>query len=400
MNFRLCRLVAAALVLLAAAGAVSQASAQGLTGQIAGTVTDSGGGVMPGATVTVKNTGTNATRDTVTGPDGVFQFPDLLAGTYDIKVSMEGFKTYEQQGLKLGATERVAMRTIALEVGQLSEQVTVQAEAALVQTTNAARSGLIDREKIDDIALKGRDFAGYLKLLPGVVDTSNREAPGWGSMGGLSINGRSGGFNFSYDGVTSKDTGSNSGNYSAPALDSIAEVRVQTSNFQAEYGRSSGATITVVTRSGSKDFRGSLAYYKRDDAFNGNEFSRRQQCTQTSTSTCDPPSYKFDNPAWTVGGPVLIPGTSFNANRNKLFFFFSQDILSPHRPRRPEPAPDADRARAQRRLLADVRQREQARVHPRPAAVGFLQQHGRRPRVLPGQRHPGQPDRSGHANRC
>ena len=94
--------------------------------------------------------------------------------------------------------------------------------------------------------MKGRDFASYLKLLPGVVDTSAREAPGWGSMGGLSINGRPGGFNFSYDGVTNKDTGSNSGNYSAPGLDSIGEIRVQTSNFQAEYGRSSGATITVI----------------------------------------------------------------------------------------------------------------------------------------------------------
>ena len=82
-----------------------------------------------------------------------------------------------------------------------------------------------------------------LKLLPGVIDTSNREAPGWESMNNLSINGRTS-FNFSYDGVTNKDTGSNSGNYAAPALDSIAEVRVQTSNFQAEYGRSSGATIT------------------------------------------------------------------------------------------------------------------------------------------------------------
>ena len=139
--------------------------------------------------------------------------------------------------------------------------------------------------------MKGRDFASYLKLLPGVVDTSAREAPGWGSMGGLSINGRSGGFNFSYDGVTNKDTGSNSGNYAAPALDSIAEVRVQTSNFQAEYGRSSGATITVITRSGSKDFRGSAAYYKRDDAWNGNEFQRRRQCSQGVTAQCEPPPY-------------------------------------------------------------------------------------------------------------
>jgi hypothetical protein len=282
---------------------------------------------MPGATVIIKNAGTNNTRETITATDGTFVFPDLLAGTYDITVTMQGFKSYEQKGIVLGATERVALRTIALEVGGLQETITVTSEATLVQTTNAARSALVEREQIEDIAMKGRDFAGYLKLLPGVVDTSAREAPGWGSMGGLSINGRSGGFNFSYDGVTNKDTGSNSGNYAAPALDSIAEVRVQTSNFQAEYGRSSGATITVVTRSGTKDFHGSAAYYKRDDAFNGNEYSRRQQCALGTIAQCDPPQYQFDNTAWTLGGPVLIPGTSFNKNRNKLFFFWSQDWL-------------------------------------------------------------------------
>jgi hypothetical protein len=316
----------AAVIMLACAAA--SANAQGLTGQISGVVADSGGGVMPGATVTVKNTGTNTTRETTTGADGAFVIPDLLAGTYDLSVSVQGFKTYEQKGIVLGATERVALRQITLEVGQLSEQVTVQAEASLVQVTNAARSGLIDRDQVEDIAVKGRDFASYLKLLPGVIDTSAREAPGWGSMGGLSINGRTGGFNFSYDGITNKDTGSNSGNYAAPALDSIAEVRVQTSNFQAEYGRSSGATITVVTRSGSKDFRGSAAFYKRDDAWNGNEFQRRQQCGLGQTAQCDPPLYTFDNTAWTLGGPVLIPGSNFNRSRNKLFFFFSQDILS------------------------------------------------------------------------
>jgi hypothetical protein len=327
VRFRFCRIALAVLMLLAAAGTFRNVQAQGLTGQISGTVTDSGGGVLPGATVTIKNTGTNLVRDTVTGPDGAFLFPDLLAGTYDIKVSIEGFKTYEQQGLRLGATERLALRAIALDVGQLSEQVTVQAEATLVQTSNAARSALIERQKIEDIALKGRDFAGYLKLLPGVVDTSAREAPGWGSMQNLSINGRSS-FNFSYDGVTNKDTGSNSGNYAAPALDSIGEVRIQASNFQAEYGRSSGATIIVTTRSGTKDFHGSAAYYKRDDAWNGNEFSRRQQCGLGVTAQCDPPLYTFDNTAWTLGGPVLVPGTNFNKGRNRLFFFWSQDLLS------------------------------------------------------------------------
>ncbi len=326
MRFRFSVVLAFALI-AGVFGAASSAVAQGLTGQISGVVTDSGGGVLPGATVAIKNAGTNLTRETVTGPDGSFVFPDLLAGKYDLSVTMSGFKTYEQKGVALASTERVALRAISLEVGGVTELVTVQAEAVQVQTSTAARSGMITRDNIEDIALKGRDVAGMLKLLPGVIDTANREAPGWGSMGGgLSINGRTS-FNFSYDGVTNKDTGSNSGNYAAPALDSIGEVRVQTSNFQAEYGRSSGATITVVTRSGSKDFHGSAAYYKRDDALNANEYNRKVACAAGQTVQCKPPDYTFDNEAWTLGGPVLIPGSSFNRGRNKLFFFFSQDIL-------------------------------------------------------------------------
>ncbi|MDH4283671.1 MAG: carboxypeptidase-like regulatory domain-containing protein, partial [Myxococcales bacterium] len=211
------------------AGAAARADAQGLTASLSGVVTDTGGGVMPGATVTIKNVGTNLVKETITGPDGAFVFPDLLAGTFDLTVSVQGFKSYEQKGIVVGATDRIALRAIALEVGALEETVSVVSEATLVQTNNGARSALITRDNLEDIALKGRDFAGMLKILPGVIDTSAREAPGWGSMGGLSINGR-GSFNFSYDGVTNKDTGSNSGNYAAPALDSIAEVRVQASN--------------------------------------------------------------------------------------------------------------------------------------------------------------------------
>ena len=120
--------------------------AQGLTGQISGTVTDSGGGVMPGATVTITNAGTNATRETVTGPDGAFLFPDLLAGTYDITVTMQGFKTYEQKGIDLGATERVALRRSRSRSAACRKR-SPSSEATLVQTTNAARSGLVDRDE-------------------------------------------------------------------------------------------------------------------------------------------------------------------------------------------------------------------------------------------------------------
>jgi hypothetical protein len=313
-------------LVLVAVCAATAASGQGLTGQISGIVTDTAGGVMPGATVSLKNVNTNHVRDTVTDANGAFRFPDLLAGMFDITVSVQGFKTYEQKGINLGATERVALRTITLEVGTLEETVSVQADAVQVQTTSGARSGLITRDTIDDIALKGRDFAGLLKLLPGVIDTRNREAPGWENMNNLSINGRTS-FNFSYDGVTNKDTGQNGANYAAPGLDSIAEIRIQTSNFQAEYGRSSGSTITVITRSGTKDFHGSAAFYKRDDSLNGNEYSRRILCG-SQPAQCDPPLYTFDNTAWTLGGPVLIPKTNFNKGRNKLFFFWSQDILS------------------------------------------------------------------------
>jgi hypothetical protein len=300
--------------------------AQGLTGQISGTVTDSSGGVLPGVTVAIKNVGTGLTRETVTGADGVFVLTDLLAGTFDLTATMQGFRGYEQKGIVLTSTERVALRAIALEVGGISETISVQSETVRVQTTTGERSATITSAQIEDVGLRGRDFMGTLKVLPGVIDTSARDAPGWGSVGNMSINGQTS-FNFSYDGVTNKDTGSNSGNYAAPALDSIAEVKVQASNFQAEYGRSSGATITVVTKSGSRNFRGSMAYYKRHESLNTNTWDRRRQCDAGQTASCAKAPYRFDNTAWTLGGPVLIPGVDFNRNRDKLFFFFSQDLL-------------------------------------------------------------------------
>lgn len=307
-------------------GAGTPAFAQGLTGQIGGTILDAQKGALPGAIVTVQNVGTRVSRDTVTDPQGAFVVTNLLAGTYDLKVTLTGFKTYEQKGIALSATERVALPPITLDVGGVSESVSVQAEAARVQTQSGERSATITADQIADTGLRGRDFMGTLKVLPGVIDTSNRDAPGWGSVGGMTINGQSS-FNFSYDGIVSKDTGSNSGNFAAPALDSIAEVKVQASNFQAEYGRSSGASITVVTKSGSANFHGSAAFYKRDEHFNANSWERKNDCEAGQTSSCSTPPYRYNNTAWTVGGPVLVPGTSFNHNRDKLFFFFSQDLL-------------------------------------------------------------------------
>ena len=305
---------------------MTTATAQTLTGQVGGSVLDDQGAAIPGATVTIVNAATRASREAVTDAQGAFVITGVLAGTYDLRVTLTGFRTYEQRGVAISATERAALAPIQLQVGGVSEVVSVAAEGTRIQTQSGERSATLSATEIQDIGLKGRDFMGTLQVLPGVIDTRNREAPGWGSVGGMTINGQSS-FNFSYDGVVSKDTGSNSGNYAAPALDSIAEIKVQTSNFQAEYGRSSGASITVITKSGSSNFHGSGAYYKRHEALNANPWDRQRQCAAGQPASCPTPRYRYDNIAWTIGGPVLVPGTSFNSGRDKLFFFFSQDLL-------------------------------------------------------------------------
>ena len=220
---------------------------------------------------------------------------------------------------------------------------------------SGARSGVIERQQMEDVALKGRDFAGYLKLLPGVIDTRNREAPGWENMNNLSINGRAS-FNFSYDGVTNKDTGQNGANYAAPALDSIAEIKVQTSNFQAEYGRSSGATITVVTRSGSRDFRGIGGLLQARPGV------QRQRVPA-------PAAMRLGSDGAVRGGALHLRQRGVDAGRSgahsrhgvqsraqQTVLLLLAGAARPHRSRRAQSAADADGARTPRRLLTDVRQ--------------------------------------------
>jgi hypothetical protein len=313
-----------------AAGAPGLANAQGLSGQIGGSVIDSSKGAIPGAAVTVRNTATAVTRETVTDAQGLFVFTNLFAGTYDLRITLTGFRTYEQKGVVLTATERVAIPPIQLEVGGLEEVVTVEASALRAQAQSGERSGTIRADEIKDTQLRGRDFLGLLQGMPGVVDTNVRNAPGWNAFLGTQINGLSDQFmGMSYDGVSSKDTGFGAANYVTPSLDSIAEVKIQTSNYQAEYGRAGGANIIVVTKSGSSKFSGSAAFFKRHEGLNTNSWDRRRTCDATGGTSplCDTPRYRYDNSAFTLGGPVIVPGTTFNQKRDKLFFFYSLDLL-------------------------------------------------------------------------
>lgn len=302
--------------------------AQGLTGQISGTLNDPNGGVVPNAKVEVMNQETALVRVATSDSEGNFVVTQLLPGTYAITVTVAGFKKFEKRNIVLTATERIDVHKLTLEVGDVSQTVTVTADQAFVKTESAERAGLIDEQQIQGIALKGRDYMGLVRLLPGVVDTANREAPGWNNLVGVNINGsRTGTLNLTLDGVSSLDTGSQQGPYLAPGLDAIGEVKVLLTNYQAEYGRSSGGTINVVIKNGTRDFHGSGFYFKRHEQFNANEFfnNLRHQAK---------PLYRFNYWGGTIGGPVIIPGTSFNRNRDKLFFFYSQEYLPRNYPTR------------------------------------------------------------------
>lgn len=293
---------------------------QGLTGQISGTVTDQTGSGVPGATVTLTNVETSQPREVTTGSTGDFVFPQLLRGTYRLTVTAQGFKRFERETVELTATERVVLPAVQMELGEITQTVTVTGEAARIQTQSAERSGLINTQQMQQISMKGRDYLGLVKLLPGVTDTRNRESPGWNNLGGININGnRSGTINLTLDGISSLDTGSMGGPYLAPSIDAVAEVKVLLTNYQAEYGRSSGGTINAVIKSGTRDFRGGAYYFLRNEALNANEFFRNRDGLAR-------PQYRFNYPGYFIGGPVLTPG-GFNRNRDKLFFFWSQEFL-------------------------------------------------------------------------
>lgn len=307
------------LAVFAACSASLSLYAQGLTGSISGSVGDQSGSAIAGAEITLNNTGTGQSRTGQTDSSGNFVFTQLLPSNYKLTVTSKGFKRYEQTEIILTATERVVLKRIDLQLGEITQTIEVSAETARLQTQSAERSGLISLEQTQNVPLKGRDYLGLVKLLPGVIDTANRNAPGWNNLGGITINGnRAGTINLTLDGISSLDTGSMGGPYLAPSVDAVAEVKVLLTNYQAEYGRSSGGTINTIIKSGTREYHGGAYYFIRNEALNANEFFRNRDGLAR-------PQYRFNYPGYFLGGPV--PMGKFNKNRDKLFFFWSQEFL-------------------------------------------------------------------------
>ena len=298
---------------------------QTVSSSLIGTVLDPADAVIPNASVTLTEEQTATTRQTVTDSSGVFRFLNLTPGNYSVTVQMGGFKSFVQSRIVVGAQETRDVGRLTLEIGSSSEKISIMAEATPVQTSSSEKSQMVDGHQLNDITLKGRDLFGYMRLIPGVIDTANRDVTSPNGFGSITINGNTSAKNFTVDGITDVDTGSNGTVHFEPNMDAIQELKILTSNYQAEFGRNSGGQITVITKSGSQQFHGTAAWNHRNEGFNANLWQNNRNGRKADGTPVSPISpYRFNVETYSIGGPVFIPH-HFNRDRRKLFFFWSQE---------------------------------------------------------------------------
>ncbi len=259
----------------------SVAPAQTFRGTILGTVTDPSGAVVSGATVKVKNVDTGLERATQTTPDGSYSVPELPVGNYDVTVSQSGFETTLNKGIAVNVAAQSRV-DVVLKPGQVNEQVEVTGELAQVDTTSNDLGGILTSKTIESIPVNGRDYTKLIYLNPGVAGSPDQITDSPGSFGVFSMNGSRGrSNNFLLDGTDMNDGYRNdpaineAGVFGDPAtilpIDAVAELHVL-SNYEAEYGRNSGAVVNIVTKSGTNNWHGSLLEYWRSGALGARNY--------------------------------------------------------------------------------------------------------------------------------
>jgi len=295
-----------------------QAFAQTSSGSIAGTVLDSTQGAIASATVTLIEVDKKSTSTTKTDSDGRFVFPIVQAGNYTIMVEAKGFKKYDRKDIVLQGNEKLAVGILSLEVGSVTESIEVSAQAIQLQTESGERSSSLNSKQIENIALNSRSYLPLVALTPGVLTAPTLATAGHSGVGSITANGaRQNQNNLTLDGIGNVDTGNNGDQLATLSLDSVQEYRILTSNYQAEYGRSSGAQISVITKSGTSEFHGSGYLFHRNDSLNANNWKNNRDGLPRNL-------FRYNDVGYTIGGPVYIPG-HFNRNKDKLFFFWSQE---------------------------------------------------------------------------
>jgi Carboxypeptidase regulatory-like domain len=285
---------------------------------ISGVVADPSGAGVPGASLILTNQDTAVALITEKSDStGNFAFQAVPApGTYSISIQASGFSRLEQKNIVLTAGERRSVGTLTLVVGSTNDSVTVQADATPVQTESAERSGDIDAHEIGALLARGLQFNGLLRGLPGISGAVDPTTPGGAYAPYGSINGTRWSATVpTLDGVGASDPSSQGQLMATSATDSLSEVNVKMSNFQAEYGQSGGAIINLTTKSGTKQFHGDIYSYFRNEALNANAYFN-------NFNGIARPRYRYVIGGGSIGGPVYVPG-KFNTSRNKIFFFFN-----------------------------------------------------------------------------
>ena len=317
----------AAMTLLA-----STLAAQGIYATLTGVVSDPSQAAVVGAKVTLTDAQSGSVRTTVTNSDGYFTFASVPVGTYDVSVESKGFDTYKVAGFSLGGGDKRNINA-TLKVGTTNQTVEIVGSAdTIVPVDSGEKSATLTTKELQNYVQVGSNAAEFIKIMPGfgIQNGTSNKANYTGETIGINANGDAGSQSplnnaFSYNGLPSNslditadgahvsDPGCNCDTPVNPNSDMIAEFKVMTSNFSAE-NQKGPAVISSVAKSGGKDFHGSGFFYARNYAMNAND-------ALFNASGQQRPENKYYYPGGTIGGPVLIPGTSFNKNRNKLFFF-------------------------------------------------------------------------------
>lgn len=293
---------------------------QSFTGSISGIVTDSAGAVVAGARVTVTEVSKNLSVNTTTNETGFYRVSQLQSGLYRVTAEHPGFRTYVLDGLPI-STQQQALANISLEVGQVIEQVKVTAEAQLLEANSSTLSAVVENKRIIDLPLNGRNIYSLTSLVPGVFQT--RQLSGVEdtfTANKFIVNGsQESTTEILLDGV-SATVNHNIPTVPAvsaiPSVEAIQEFRIQTNAFSAEYGRSGGGLVTMVTKSGTNEFHGSLFEFLRNSKMDANSFFANRTNTPLA-------SFKRNQFGASIGGPIILP-KAFNG-KDRTFFFFNYE---------------------------------------------------------------------------
>ncbi|MHB8503564.1 MAG: carboxypeptidase-like regulatory domain-containing protein, partial [Candidatus Acidiferrales bacterium] len=325
MAFTLLLAVLFALVLPLQPSVLAQTTSATLTG----TVFDVSGAVVGAAMVTLKNEASGDLRNTVSNSDGYFTFAAVPPGTYSVTVTKDGFSTWEAKSVVLNSADKRNVSGISLKPGAKTETVVVEsADTQITPEDSGEKSTLINQHILQNVAIVGQNAAEFVKIMPGMAFTggvvnqssyaASDERTGTGPVGSFSANGtRTAALDITSDGAHIIDPGCNCGQAMNTNADMTAELKVMTSNFGADESKGP-IVISAIGKSGGQQFHGEAYLYSRYYSLNAND-------PQNKNSNIARPETKYFYPGFQIGGPVILPHSGFNRNRDKIFFFFGTE---------------------------------------------------------------------------